>query len=123
MAKPIHVKFDVPNELEGNALEALELARDTGKIKKGTNETTKSIERGIAQFVLIGVDVDPPEVVAHLPLLCEEKNTPYIYIKKQKELGGACGLNVATSAVAIIDSGKSGKMLEGISQKVQELRG
>ncbi len=123
MAKPIHVKFDVPNELENSALEALELARDTGKIKKGTNEATKSIERDLAQLVLIGVDVDPPEIVAHLPLLCEEKNTPYIYIEKQKELGGACGLNVGTSAVAIIDSGKSKKLVDEISRKLQELRG
>ena len=123
MAKPIHVKFDVPNELEGSALEALELARDTGKIKKGTNEATKSVERDLAKLVLIGVDVDPPEIVAHLPLLCEEKDTPYIYIKNQKELGGACGLNVGTSAAAIIDSGKSKKLIEEISQKLQELRG
>jgi len=66
MAKPIYVKFEVPAELENKALEALELARDTGKIKKGTNEVTKSIERGVAKLVLIGEDVQPEEIVAHI---------------------------------------------------------
>jgi len=34
MARPIFVRFDVPAELAAKALEALELARDTGRIKK-----------------------------------------------------------------------------------------
>jgi len=55
------VKFDVPDEIESKALEALESARDTGKIKKGTNEVTKAIERGIVQLVLISTDVQPEE--------------------------------------------------------------
>ncbi|MGZ7129912.1 MAG: 50S ribosomal protein L7Ae, partial [Halobacteriota archaeon] len=41
MAKPMFVKFDIPDEIENKSLEALESARDTGKIKKGTNEVTK----------------------------------------------------------------------------------
>lgn len=57
MAKPAYIKFDIPQELQDKALEALELARDTGKIRKGTNEVTKAIERGVAQLVLIGEDV------------------------------------------------------------------
>ena len=69
MAKPIFVKFDVPDEIESKALEALESARDTGKIKKGTNEVTKAIERGIVQLVLISTDVQPEEIVAHIPPL------------------------------------------------------
>ena len=49
MAQPTYIKFEVPGELSNKALEALEMARDTGKIKKGTNEATKAIERGIAK--------------------------------------------------------------------------
>ncbi|HJJ76383.1 MAG TPA: 50S ribosomal protein L7ae, partial [Methanocorpusculum sp.] len=44
MAK-IYQMFEVPEELQNKALEALELARDTGKIKKGANEATKAVER------------------------------------------------------------------------------
>lgn len=46
MAKPSYVKFEVPQELAEKALEAVEIARDTGRIRKGTNETTKPSRGG-----------------------------------------------------------------------------
>ncbi|MHA1430584.1 MAG: ribosomal L7Ae/L30e/S12e/Gadd45 family protein, partial [Candidatus Freyarchaeota archaeon] len=49
MSKPFYVRFQVPEELAKKSLQALEIARDTGKIKKGTNETTKTIERNEAK--------------------------------------------------------------------------
>ncbi len=117
-----YIKFEVPAELSNKALEALEMARDTGKIKKGTNEATKAIERGIAKLVVIGEDVNPPEIVMHLPALCEEKNTPYIYVKKQVELGAACGLSVGSGAAAIVEPGKGKELVEEVAQKVQTLK-
>lgn len=118
----IYVKFEVPAELENKALEALELARDTGKIKKGTNEVTKAIERGVALLVLIGEDVQPEEVVMHIPPLSEEKNTPYIYVKKQDEIGAASGLSVGCATSAIIEAGKAGELIEEIVKKVKALK-
>ncbi|MDI9616257.1 MAG: 50S ribosomal protein L7Ae [Methanothrix sp.] len=122
MARPIYVRFDVPPELAAKSLEALELARDTGRIKKGTNEATKAVERGVAKLVIIGEDVEPPEIVAHLPPLCEEKNTPYVYVKKQSDVGAAAGLSVKSAAAAIIEPGKGKELLEEIIQKLQALK-
>ncbi|MCK9440627.1 MAG: 50S ribosomal protein L7Ae [Methanothrix sp.] len=122
MARPIFVRFDVPAELATMSLEALELARDTGRIKKGTNEATKAIERGVARLVIVGEDVTPPEIVAHIPALCEEKKTPYIYVKKQSELGAAAGLSVKSAAAAIVEPGKAKELLDEIVQKVAALK-
>lgn len=122
MARPIYVRFDVPAELAAKSLEALEMARDTGKVKKGTNEATKAIERGVARLVIIGEDVQPPEIVAHIPPLCEEKNTPYIYVKKQNEIGSAVGLGVKSAAAAIVEPGKGKELVDEIIQKVQALK-
>lgn len=122
MARPIYVRFDVPAELAAKSLEALEMARDTGKVKKGTNEATKAIERGVARLVIIGEDVQPPEIVAHIPPLCEEKNTPYIYVKKQNEIGEAVGLGVKSAAAAIVEPGKGKELVDEIIQKVQALK-
>jgi large subunit ribosomal protein L7Ae len=122
MAK-MYVKFEAPNELIKKALEAVEIARDTGKIKKGTNEATKSVERSVAKLVLIGDDVEPEEIVAHLPYLCEEKETPYIYVKHQNELGAACGLRVGAASVAIIDGGKGKELIGEIAKEVGKLKG
>lgn len=75
MAKPMFAKYEMPPELAEKALQALEAARNTGKIKKGVNETTKMVERGQAQLVLIAEDTAPPEVVAHLPMLAGERTS------------------------------------------------
>ncbi len=122
MAQPIYVKFEVPSELENSALEALELSRDTGKIRKGTNEATKATERSTAKLIYICEDINPPEIVAHLPPLCEEKNIPYIFIKKQEELGAACGLKVGCSSAVILEIGKAKDLIDDVINKTQALK-
>lgn len=122
MAKPIYVKFDVPKELADKAYEALEIARDTGKIGKGTNEVTKNIERGDTILVFIAEDIDPPEIAAHLPVLSDEKEIPYVYIPTKDELGEAAGLNVGTASACIIDAGEADELVKEVVEKVEELK-
>jgi large subunit ribosomal protein L7Ae len=116
------VKFQVPEEIQNKALEALEIARDTGKIKKGSNEATKAIERSIATLVLIGADVEPAEIVMHLGPLCDEKKIPYIFINKQNDLGAASGLDVGSAAAAIVKPGKAKELIDEIVKQVTDLR-
>lgn len=122
MSKPFYVKFEVPKELAETAYEALRIARETGKIKRGTNETTKSVERGQAKLVLIAEDVDPPEVVAHLPLLCDERKVPYIYVPSKDRLGEAAGIEVRAASATIIDPGEAKEMVEELIRKIENLR-
>jgi len=122
MSKPFYVKFEVPKELAETAYEALRIARETGKIKRGTNETTKSVERGQAKLVLIAEDVDPPEVVAHLPLLCDERKVPYIYVPSKDKLGEAAGIEVRAASATIIDPGEAKEMVEDLVKKIENLR-
>jgi large subunit ribosomal protein L7Ae len=76
----------------------------------------------VARLVIVGEDVTPPEIVAHIPALCEEKKTPYIYVKKQSELGAAAGLSVKSAAAAIVEPGKGKELLDEIVQKVAALK-
>ncbi|MBI5458284.1 50S ribosomal protein L7Ae [Methanobacterium sp.] len=122
MAKAMYVKFDVPKELADKAYEALEIARDTGKVGKGSNEVTKAVERGDALLVLLAEDVDPPEIIAHMPVLAEEKEIPYIYIPTKDELGEAAGLNVGTASACIVDAGEAEDLIKDIVEKVEELK-
>lgn len=94
------------------ALEAIELAKTSGKLKKGTNEVTKSIERGTAKLVVYAKDVTPPEVVMHLPLLAKEKGVPCVEVKSKEELGTAAGIGVPTAAVAIIAEGDAKNIIK-----------
>lgn len=119
---PVHVKFEVPEELQSKLLEALDLARTTGNVKKGTNESTKVLERGMAKLVLISEDVNPVEIVMHLPPLCEEKGIPYLYVKSQKDLGVACGVNKGCASAAIVDPGKAEGLIEGIIEELKAIK-
>ena len=122
MTKAMYVKFDVPKELADKAYEALEIARDTGKVGKGSNEVTKAVERGDALLVLLAEDVDPAEIIAHMPVLAEEKEIPYIYIPTKDELGEAAGLNVGTASACIVDAGEAEELIKDIVEKVEELK-
>ncbi|MCI4437227.1 MAG: 50S ribosomal protein L7ae [Ignisphaera sp.] len=123
MSKPFYVRFEVPPEVAEKAYEALKKARETGgKIRKGTNEVTKGVERGLCKLVLIAEDVDPPEVVAHLPLLCEEKKVPYLYVPSKKRLGEAAGIEVAAASACIVDPGQAKAEVDELIQRFQELR-
>jgi large subunit ribosomal protein L7Ae len=100
---------------EAKALEAIELARTTGKIRKGSNEATKAIERGDAKLVVYASDVSPKEIIMHLPLLSKEKGIPCVEISKKEDLGAAAGLGVGTAAVAIIKVGDAKSIVEELS--------
>ncbi len=117
-----YVKFEVPEELQNTSLEAVELARSTGSVKKGTNESTKTIERGLAKLVLISEDITPEEIVMHLPPLCEEKGIPYLYVKSQRDLGAACGINKGCASVAIVDPGKAEEAIDKIAEELKTLK-
>jgi large subunit ribosomal protein L7Ae len=122
MSKPFYVRFEVPKELAEAAYEALRIAKDTGKVRRGTNETTKSVERGQTKLVIIAEDVDPPEVVAHLPLLCEERKVPYVYVPSKDKLGEASGIEVRAASAAILEPGEAKEMVEEIGRKLENLR-
>ncbi|MFC5367421.1 50S ribosomal protein L7Ae [Salinirubrum litoreum] len=119
---PVYVNFEVPADLAERSLEALEVARDTGSVKKGTNETTKAVERGNADLVYIAEDVQPEEIVMHLPELCDEKGIPFVFVETQDEVGQAAGLEVGSAAAAIVDAGEAEDDVEDIGSKVEELR-
>ena len=83
----------------------IEKARKTGKIEKGTNEVTKAIERGTAKLVVSASDVEPKEIIQHLPILCKEKNIKFGEVDSKQKLGISAGVPVKCSSIAIIEAG------------------
>lgn len=105
-----------------NALTTIAETRDS-KIRKGMNEVTKSIERVQAKLVVMAEDVSPPEILFHIPLLCEEKGIPYGYLSTKKELGNVVRINVSSSAIAIekVGTGNEG-VLDDLIKKIEEIK-
>ncbi len=122
MAKNIFVRFEMPKDLVDKTYEIVEMARDSGKLRKGVNEVTKLVERGCVSFVVMAEDVQPPEILAHMPILCEDKNVLYAYVPSKQELGVASGLKVSTASIAVIDPGKGKQLLEDLVSKVKGLK-
>lgn len=122
MSKPFFVKFEVPKEIADATYEALQVANQTGNIRKGTNETTKAIERGQAKLVVIAEDVDPPEVVAHIPILCEERKIPYVFVPSKDKLGSSVGIDVPAASVCIVNLGDAVALTKEISSRLEDLK-
>ncbi len=112
-----YVKVELTQELKDKTVELLEKAR---KIKAGLNEVTKAVERGTAKLVVLAEDVSPPELVMHIPLLCQEKNIPCSYIATRKDLGEKTKLRTATSAVAIIEGEE--EPIKELAAKIADLK-
>ena len=109
--------------MQKQILDLLNQAKNFKLLKKGANETTKALNRGVADLIVLAGDTEPLEIILHLPLLCEDKNVPYVYIGKQADLGRACGVSRNIIAVAILsqlDSPISGTVKE-MKDKVEQL--
>jgi large subunit ribosomal protein L7Ae len=120
-----YVKIKIPDNLKSdikNALNKIAESRDS-KIRKGMNEVTKSIERSLAKLVIMAEDVSPPEILFHVPLLCEEKKIPYGFVSTKKELGNAVRINVSSSAIAVENVGTGNdNVLSDILKKLEALK-
>lgn len=118
---PVYVTYDVPADLQEDVINALQVARDTGSVRKGTNETTKAIERDNAELIVIAEDVQPEEIVLHLPELADERDIPYVFVSTQDEIGRAAGLEVGSAAAAIVDAGEASDDVDTITDRIAEL--
>ena len=105
------------DEIIEKTYEAIEIAKATGKIKKGGNEATKSLEKGEAKLIAIAKDVSPPEITMHIPLLSKEKGILCVEVPSKEELGAAAGLSVSTTAVAIVKEGEAKAIIQALTKE------
>ena len=122
MSKAYYVKFDTPEDLVSPIYEALRVATQSGKVKRGTNEATKAIERGSSKLIVIAEDVEPPEVVAHLPILCEEQNAAYAFVPSKQDLGKALGIDIMSAAAAVLDSGDAKHIVDQVISSIAKIK-
>ncbi|KHO46403.1 MAG: 50S ribosomal protein L7, large subunit ribosomal protein L7Ae [archaeon GW2011_AR3] len=111
---------ELPKEMQEKVFEAIETAKATGKLRKGTNEVTKALEKGQAKLVAIAKDVSPPEIIMHIPLIAEEKGVVCAIVGSREELGAAAGLDLPTSSVAIVVEGDAKGLIEELANKLKK---
>ena len=70
-------------------------------VHRGVKETVKAVRKGTKGLVIIAADISPIDVLSHLPILCEDKNIAYIYVRSRAEIGEACKTKRPTSCVLV----------------------
>ena len=111
---------EISKEIIDKIYEAVEVAKATGRIKKGSNEVTKAIEKGTAKLVAIAKNVNPPEITMHIPLLSKEKDVLCVEVPSKEELGAAAGISLGTASIAIIEEGEAKNTINEIIKKLKE---
>lgn len=93
------------------------------QLRKGANEVTKTLNRGISEFIVMAADAEPIEILMHLPLLCEDKNVPYVFIRSKQALGRACGVSrsVIACSVTINEGSQLKPQIITIQQEIERL--
>jgi len=99
----VHIAFETPQDVQEQVYEMVKsLGKDgKGRLKKGANEVTKAAERGTAQMIVMAENVNPGELLAHIPMICKEKSIPFIYVNDQAYQAEAAGMSTGTRTAAI----------------------
>lgn len=104
-------------------LDLVQQAANYHQVKKGANESTKTLNRGISEFIIMAADAEPLEILLHLPLLCEDKNVPYVFVPSKTALGRACGVSRPVISVSIVrNEGSTIKsLIENVKDAIERL--
>lgn len=101
----------------------LQQALNYKQLRKGANEATKTLNRGLSEFIVMAADAEPLEILLHLPLLCEDKNVPYVFVRSKKALGRACGVSrpIVACSVTINEGSQLKSQITTIQQDIEKL--
>ena len=104
-------------------LDIVQQAANYKQLKKGANEATKTLNRGISELIICAADTEPLEILLHLPLLCEDKNVLYVFVPSKVALGRACGVSrpVITAAITSNDASQLQPQIEKLKSQIEQL--
>merc|ERR1712195_385190 len=104
-------------------LDLIQQATNYKQTKKGANEATKTLNRGISELIIMSADAEPIEILLHLPLLCEDKNVPYVFVPSKVALGRACGVSrpVIACSITTNEASQLRTTIYGMKIKIEQL--
>ncbi|CAK7219114.1 snoRNA-binding protein [Sporothrix bragantina] len=117
------VEFAVPiaaDKYQKKVFKVVKRAAKQQALLRGVKEVNKALRKAPAKnpsstpdnvpgVVVIAGDVNPAEVIMHLPLACEDVNVPYVFVASRGELGQAARTKRPTSVVMIKAEGRTSK--------------
>ena len=102
--KKIRLRSPIANPLAGKkltkkVLKGIKKAAKAKGIRRGVKEVVKALKKGEKGLCVIAGDISPIDVIAHVPIFCEELNVPYVYVPSKEDLGTASQTKRPTSIV------------------------
>lgn len=93
------------------------------QLRRGANEATKTLNRGLSEFIVMAADAEPLEIILHLPLLCEDKNVPYVFVRSKQALGRSCGVSrpIIACSVTTNEGSQLKPQINSIQQEIEKL--
>lgn len=109
--------------LTSKILNLVQQAANYKQLRKGANEAVKTLNRGLSEFIVMAADVEPLEIVLHIPLLCEDKNVPYIFVRSKQALGRACGVSrpIVACSITINEGSQLKPQIQGLQLDIEKL--
>ena len=99
-AKPL-----APKKVNKKILKTVKKASKAKHVKRGVKEVVKALRKGEKGLVIIAGDISPPDVISHIPVLCEDSSVPYVFIPSKEDLGSAGATKRPTSCVMVVPGG------------------
>ncbi|KAF3928722.1 hypothetical protein AA313_de0206723 [Arthrobotrys entomopaga] len=124
MTEPNPKAFPLADQaLSQQILDIIQQANNYRQLKKGANEATKTLNRGVSEFIVMAADTQPIEILLHLPLLCEDKNVPYVFVPSKIALGRACGVSraVISASVTTNEASELTQQIKAVKDKIERL--
>lgn len=109
--------------LTAKILNLVQQAANYKQLRKGANEATKTLNRGLSEFIIMAADAEPLEIVLHIPILCEDKNVPYVFVRSKQALGRACGVSrpIISCSITINEGSQLKPQIQSIQQEIERL--
>eukprot|EP01066_Platyproteum_vivax_P001669 Platyproteum_vivax@DN12121_c0_g1_i1.p1 len=110
-------------ELTVKILNLVQQAQNYKQLRKGANEATKTLNRGIAELIVLAADAEPLEILLHLPLVCEDKNVPYVFVRSKNQLGRACGVTrpVISCSVTAKEGSQMNSQIISVKEAIEQI--
>jgi H/ACA ribonucleoprotein complex subunit 2 len=96
-------------------------------LRRGVKEVVKYLRKSPTDsnpqdpiaIVIIAADISPMDVISQIPVLCEDHNIPYLFVKSRVELGEASATKRPTS-VTLVAKDRSKKGQEMTAEEKEE---
>lgn len=103
------------DKLKKKVLKLAKKATKQKSTKRGVKEVVKALRKQAEGLCVMAGDISPIDVITHLPVFCEDRYIPYVFVPSKEELGAAGLTKRPTSCMLILP-----KAPKGASEDVAE---